>query len=479
MSQALVVVIVWLGLPCILPALATARRSPAAVFLAPLAGAFMTAVAAALELGVGLSLLTWYVVVAVTANAAAAWWLAVGQSRPRADPPWTWFILTLAVVLGALIAPLTGLRAGIIGYDGNAIWLTHALMVSGGHHALLTGLQNPAYSFSNPDYPPLVPAAGALAFTAYGHGDLRVAVEVTALLTACALGVVGAGVAAVGSGRRPLSHIAAVAVAGSVCVVGFAVTGTYYALGGYADLLWSAAAVGAVVWGLVLPRSTQALAVAWICAAVASLTKNEGLTTALVVLVMISLRYRPPTPSRRRRLRAQPESQGRPEVAMWPTVRRWAERAAFVAVPALPGLAWAGLVRLIGLHDAFFGSSSAESSASRAIAAAHGMAAHITVMPVALAVLVAGCCFVRTDRGHALLGHPAWLWAACLLSLAIIFATYVFGSYEIHWWLSTSVARTTIFAQLMLYTDLAIWLIIASGGPAALGSDRVALQRER
>jgi hypothetical protein len=472
-NQALVVVIEWLGVPGILPAVAVARRSPAVIFLAPLLGAGMTAVAAELELGIGLSLLTWYVVVAVTVNAAAAaWWLAVGRSRRRPGPPWTWSILTSAVVLGALIASLTGLRTGIIGYDGNAIWLTHALMVSGGHHALLTDLQNPAYSFSNPDYPPLVPAAGALAFALFGHGHLRVAVEVTALLNACALGVVGAGVAAIGSRGRPLSRIAAVAVAASVCVVGFAVTGNYYAFGGYADLLWSAAAVGAVVWGLVLPRSTQALAVAWICAAVASLTKNEGLATALVVLVLISLRYRPPTLSWRRWLPARPENRGRPEAAVWPTVQGWAERAAFVAVPALPGLAWAGLVRLIGLHDAFFGSSSAESSATRAVAAVHGMAANLIVMPVALAVLVAGCCFVRTDREHALLGNPAWLWAACLLSLAIIFTTYVFGSYEIHWWLRTSVARTTIFAQLVLYTDLAIWLIIALGGDASRARSR-------
>ena len=71
-------------------------------------------------------------------------------------------------MLGALIVPLTALRAGIIGYDGNAIWLTHTLMVSGGHHELLAGLQNAAYRFSNPDYPPLVPAAGALAFALFG-----------------------------------------------------------------------------------------------------------------------------------------------------------------------------------------------------------------------------------------------------------------------------------------------------------------------
>ena len=95
------------------------------------------------------------------------------------------------------------------------------------------------------------------------------------------------------------------------------------------------------------------------------------------------------------------------------------------------------------------------------------MAAHLAVAPVAVAVLVAGCCFLRRDRERARLGNPAWLWTACLVSLAIIFATYVFGASEIHGWLQNSVDRTTIFAQVLLYADLAIWLVIASGGGAA------------
>jgi hypothetical protein len=34
----------------------------------------------------------------------------------------------------------------------------------------------------------------------------------------------------------------------------------------------------------------------------------------------------------------------------------------------------------------------------------------------------------------------------------------VSGSPEIHWWLATSVTRTTI-ARVLLYADLAIWLV--------------------
>jgi hypothetical protein len=477
-SGAIVVLIGGLGIPAILPAIAMAGWSPALVFLAPLLGAGMAAVGAELEFGVGGTLITWYVVVAAAVNVAAV----VAMARrpppgllPQAGRPWMWSALTVVVVLGALAVPLSGLRAGIIGYDGNAIWLTHTLMVSGGHHELLTGLRNPAYAFSNPDYPPLVPAAGALAFRLVGQGDLRVAVEVTALLTACALGVAGAGVAAVASQGRLLARVAVLVAAAAVCMVGFAVTETYYAVGGYADLLWSAAAVAAVVWGLVVPRSAQALAIAWACAAVASLSKNEGLTTALVVLALIAVRYRPLALSRLRRLAGRPAGGDRPGAAGWLVARGWAERAAFVVGPALPGLAWAGLARLIGLRDAFFVASSTQSPLARAHATILGVAPHLIVLPVAAAVLAAGYLLVRRDRERARLAQPAWLWAACLLYLAIIVATYVLGSPEIGWWLRTSVGRTTIFPQLLLYTDLAIWMVIACQGlapPDAAGRAR-------
>jgi len=142
----------------------------------------------------------------------------------------------------------------------------------------------------------------------------------------------------------------------------------------------------------------------------------------------------------------------------------WTERAAFVVVPALPGLAWAAMTRLVGLQDAFFRSSSTESLVSRADATIAAMAAHLAVAPVALAVLLTGCCLLRRDRERARLGNPAWLWTACLASLAIIFATYVFGAFEIHGWLQNSVDRTTIFAQVLLYADLAIWPVIALDG---------------
>jgi len=448
--KAFVVLAVGLAAAGLLPALAVARRPVVVIFLAPLTGAGLAAVAAVIEFGVGGTLPADYLGVAIAVNVAVvAWWLTAGRTvRPSAGPRWWWSVATLAVVLGCLAIPMNDLRVPAIGGDPNNIWLTHALLAYGGHHAYFTGLQSVGYRFSEPDYPPLVPSVEALAFKFYGLGDLHLGVDMTLLLTACALGVVAAGiaaagVAAAGSSERQSAPIAGIAAAGAICLVGFAVAGIT-AANGYTDLLWAAAAVGAVIWGLVLPRGAQALGVAWICAAVASLTKNEGLTTALVILVLIALRYRPLT-------------------LHGPQLRGWADRAALVLGPALPGLAWAGTMHLLGVNDVFFTSGSGQPLLSRAAATVASIGACLAIAPVALAALLAGCWFLRGDRERARFGNPAWLWVAGLGSLTILFVTYVIGKIEIHAWLATSVTRTTIFAQVLLYSDLAIWLVIAAG----------------
>lgn len=447
--NAFLVLVVVLAAAGLLPALAVARQSVVVVFLAPLTGAGLAAVAAVIEFGVGGTLPEDYLWVAIAVNAAVvAWWLTAGRTVRPVTGPWWWSVATVAAVLGGLVIPVNDLRVPAIGADPGNIWLTHALLAYGGHHEYFTGLQGVGYRFSNPDYPPLVPAVEALAFKFRGLADLHLGVDITLLLTACALGVVAVGIAtagvaaAVSSGRQS-APIAGIVAAGAICLVGFAVSGVD-AADGYTDLLWAAAAVAAVIWGLVLPRGPVALGVAWICALAASLTKNEGLTTALVILVLIALRYRP------LRLRG-------------PQLRDWAERIAFAVVPALPGLAWAGTMHELGVTDNFFTSGSGESLGIRASTTVSGIAAHLhAVGPVAVAVLLVGCLFLRGDRERDGFGNPAWLWLACLGSLTILFVTYLVGKIEINAWLASSAMRTTTFAQVLLYADIAIWLVIAA-----------------
>jgi hypothetical protein len=459
--NALLIVLAALGGAGLLPALVLARRSPVLVFLAPLIGACMAAVGAEFELGVGGSLRTCFIAVAAAVNTiAVVWWLVAGRLRRWPSPPWWWSLVAVIVVLGALTYPLLGLRGQLVGgRDPNTIWLTHALMISGGHHQLLAALRNPVYQFTNPDYPPLVPAAGALAFAYLGRGDLYVAIDMTEYMNAAALGVLATGIALAARRAGVVANALAILAGGAIAVVGFAVAGRP-GIDGYADLLWAAAAAAAIIWGLVLPQSPQALVISWLCAVTASLTKNEGLTTSLIIIVLVALRYRP-----LRRPRWS-QRQGR-RVTVLRTARRWAERGALVAVPALPGLTWAWQIRGLGLHNAFFVTSGLESLSVRASHAASGIAGHLTVAPVAFGVLIAGSLIMRADRRRAGLANPAWLWLACLGSLLVIFGTYVFGGLEIDSWLQASVSRTTIFAQLLLYADLAVWLVLAADVAAA------------
>lgn len=480
--NAVIVLVAGLAGPGLLPAAAVARWSPATAFLAPLIGAAMAAVAAELELALAGSLVTWYLVVAVTVNVAVAAYLARWKVRSRARegapraaaPAVAWSAAVTVLILAVLAVPLTALRAPAFGWDAEQIWLTHALMISGGHHAMLTGLTNPAYLTSNPDYPPLVSAAGAMAFAFYGQANLHIAVDMTVLLQACALGVVGAGLATVGRDRRLLTQVAAAVAGAAVCLAGFAIAGPY-GTDGYADLLWAAAAAGAVSWGLMLPKSSQALGIACTCAAVASLTKNEGLATGVIALVLIAVRYRPVAWARLAALTGRDH----PSVGWREAGRRWAERACLVVLPALPALAWAVLTRSLGIGDLFFKSSvffvppPRESIAERADVTFQGMAAHLAVAPVAAAMLLLGGLFLRRDRERAGLSNPGWLWTVWLGSLVVIFVIYLKGPLEIHGWINNSVNRTTIFGQLVLYAELAGWLVIAVD--AAFSADRTAV----
>jgi hypothetical protein len=56
---------------------------------------------------------------------------------------------------------------------------------------------------------------------------------------------------------------------------------------------------------------------------------------------------------------------------------------------------------------------------------------------------------------------------SCGYSLAVIFGTYLIGGLPIDHWLANSVNRTTIFAQVVLYTDIAVWLVLAAEGASS------------
>ena len=228
---------------------------------------------------------------------------------------------------------------------------------------------------------------------------------------------------------------------------------------GDADLLWAASAVAAIVIGLLLPRSGPHLFAAWICATVAGLSKNEGFITALVILALLAVRYIP-APSRiGHAARKQPARWGVfSSASVWQT---WAIRVACALIMALPGLFWAAYVKYKGIGSDFIGSSG-QSARLRLHATASAVWENLHVLPLAAAIAVLGALALRRTRRRLEVGNDGWMWVVVAASIVALLITYVFGAPEIHWWLSTSANRTTIFAQLALYSDMAVWLAIAA-----------------
>lgn len=450
--------------PAIVPTLALVGARPMTVFLVPLVGAVLAALAAVMEAALGGSLLFWFVVLAVVANAAALVraWPQITALLPtrfrRPDPggdhrrtwrwPSVWSCLIVVVIAAAVAWPLQALRSPIIGYDGYAIWTLHALFVYGGHHLLRGDLTNPAYAFSNPSYPPLVPAGGALGFYANGGPDLRLAAVITGVLNACSLATVGCALAALpGSASRVPGRLVALAAGGCVCLIGFGLAGVY-GVGGYADLLWAAAALAAVVTGLFLPPSTVMMSGAWVCATVAALTKNEGFVVAVLIFVLLAARAN-----------ANRLPKSRAALTAW---LRWFVRVGVIAgVMALPGVAWYAFVRGAGIGSDFVGRSS-QSLGVRFHATALAIWANMHVLPLAVVIAVAGSVALLSTRRRLRLGNDLWLWAVVAGSMVALVVTYVFGHFKIDWWLSDSANRTTVFADLALYCDMAVWLVVVA-----------------
>ena len=462
--------------PAVLPALALLGARTTTVFIAPLVGAVFAAVAAELEAAVGSTLLTWYVILVVLANVAALAWLRHrfaalakaqrtqlrtldGRTPRRWAWPSGWSWATVAVMALAAAWPLQVLRAPILGYDAYAIWTLHSMLIFGGHNVLQGALTDPIYNFSQPNYPPLVPAVGALGFVAEGGVDLRLAEILTAVLNSCALAAAGCAIAESAAAHgRALARVVSLGAGACICLIGFGLSASF-GVSGYADLLWAASGLAAILFGLVLPPSIRNLAAAWLCATVAGLSKTEGFLAACMILGLLTVRYvpRPVTPLSA--LRQNAAGVRRAVGIVW---ARWAVTVVvFAVVMVLPGLFWVGYVRYEKIGTSFVGTSP-QSVAFRSGATASGLWDNLHVLPLAVGVALVGAVVLSGRRRRLALASDVWLWIVLAGSLAALVITYIFGAFEIHWWLSTSANRTTIFENLTAYGDMAVWLTVAA-----------------
>lgn len=430
-----------LCLPGVIPAVALSGMEPATLFLIPLAGAVMAALAAILEFGVTGSLVGWFIPIAIVANLASAVYLVRRRPRRRASGPSPlWQPVGLAVVLAGVSWPLLALQVPNIGFDAHATWMVHTALIWNGHQAM-TRLASPYYTLSsNSSYPPLVPAAGALGYAASGHLSERLAVAITVLLNASAVGLVGTGLLrTVPPGAPRNRRLGAMVVAFLFCGAVFGIAGIY-ATNGYADLLWSAGALAATVYGLVLPREWRNLAVAWLALLVASLTKDEGFLVGIAISLLIAARYAWPVAA--------------------PRVRWLLQFGAMAVGPLIPAAVWFALIHEKGISSGYFGSGGTEALSMRLAATSVTVSHQLYGGVAALIVLVLGALRLRQRRSGLGLANPAWLWTAALAGLALVGATYVLGAIPIHWWLWTSIDRSTIFVQMVFLAGMTLWMLV-------------------
>lgn len=419
------------------PALAVGGLSPSTPFLIPLATALIAGTGAIGEFLAPGSFAVWFVAAALVLNGAAVAVLMGGRrGRRRSRRGWSgWDWLQLVVITAAVSWPLMVLTAPIIGYDTQAIWLLHAAMVYAGHPTLVRDLTNHLYFLTNPDYPPLAPASMAVGYLVGGGVDQHVAVVVVAALNASATGLTATGILRlVPEGLSPWRRAASLATAAALCDAVFGVGGQY-ALNGYADVLWTTAAASAAVFGVLLPVSRRNLGIAAFCLAVAAITKNEGMVMPLAIGLLMAWR-------------------------VWNPVRggRQAVRALLVAGgPFLPAAVWALAVRARHINDAFFASGSHETASYRLGVTIPAVWDHIYLLPVAAAVAVTGWLVLGPERRSLGAGPSRHLWIVFAWALFTLVGVYTFGSLSIHWWLSHSVGRTTMFMNVVMLIDMVAW----------------------
>jgi hypothetical protein len=487
-GPATLVAVAVLAAAGLLPVLALVGLRWITVPLLPLAGAVVAALAATGYLATGGTFMAWFV------GLAALGWAVVGGLwllRP-ARRPWVggtpttvvsdgWHRATGLVgavaVLGACAWCLRGLATPTVGFDARALWLMRGGWFLQSHHQLMVNMRVPYLGIGQSAYPPLVSAVTATAWSLTGDHSPRLGVTVMALLNTCALATAAFGIVelgrrsaralagAVGTGRssdgqapprgRPRAWSAAVLHAPCIAGVAAAVLLVFVAFGvtepfatnGYADPIWSIAAVGAVVFGLQLGSDRSDLGVTALLLLVAGLSKDEGFATAVALIALVALRglVTIPGPERRRR--------------GWRPVAVGAVELAAVG-------AWPALMHAIHARGASTVSSPPRDIGHRAVVVFHGMSPYLHVLVLAIPVAVLGGVALARVRRSSAVANDLWAWAALVVGLLAVVGAYTTESGSIEFWLLGTVHRVTEFPVLCSWWIVAAWAVVASGVPA-------------
>jgi hypothetical protein len=456
----------------VLPAIGLARFRLVAIPLAPLAGAVIASLAVTAMAAVDGSVFIWYVILSLLGAAVVllCWW-RFPRSRPwgsglhHSDARG----LYVAAGLGSLVVCVIGLsalKAPMTGFDTRDIWLLHPVWYLQGHAKTLATLRSAAYQWNHPPYPPLIGGSVALTWFITGANSVRLGVVMVTLLNGLAVFAIGIAVVDVASrlagmgedaSQRLRTHTAGVVLTVGIVLVAFSTAGVIIS-DGYADVLWSCAAVGAVAYGLVLPLAASNVGAAAILVSVAGLTKLEGSLTAAVIVGLIAARLLL-TLRGSGWVRASMGAGGF-AIALWTVIA-----------------AWPLAIRMLGaLPNVPIGGARVGNDASRLSATVHGAALwaqpHLVVLGLAVLVALVGAYSLRDTRRGAGLGNDLWGWATVCAALAVVVVAYVVGPGSAPGWIHSSILRTTIFPCLEAWWIMTTWAVLAVHGTRSSNAER-------
>lgn len=442
LTVAVVLALVALVVAGVPVAYAVTRHVVVAAVLAPLVTALQCTVAAVAMVLVGGPFGVWLAIATLASWGSAA--LVVRRPRPAMP---SLGVVDVAVMYVPLLLPALLVRRPPVAWDARSIWWFHASWIEGDSDAFRDALANPALAYSHPDYPPLVPATIAGAWTSTGGSGLWIAQAVSTVLTLSAVAMLAYAVRHLVPTARPMvARLLALGVA-----LGLWATADYGIAAGYVDHLWAAALAGAVVLlfidGSIVGADGRSgsghgghLALAVLLATVAALTKNEGMVAAVIVAVLFTVRAR-------HRLR----------------------RAAWMWLPVAAGLVWAMVAR-------GFGATSDLSSSPRIGQLTSGdleplgriprtlttFGGHVGwVLAGTLVVSVVGAVTLRRSRRSMGLVSAVWPWLVIVGFGVGLLATYVISPYDIGWHLATSADRVGVLLLLVALAVVASWVLVA------------------
>jgi hypothetical protein len=423
-----------------------------------------------------------------------------GNGRPTGQGVRSYLAAGLVGGVAVVVAigwGLRGLATPTVGFDARAVWVMRAGWFLQSHQQLLIKLRVPDVILIQSAYPPLVSAAASLAWRVAGDQSVRLGVVVIALLNACALAV--AAFALVEAGRRvawrlsgtvpepvgpvrpadvePVGPVepadteqvapvhrrrapslpwvpmaVGVVVAVLLVLVAAGITEPFLT-NGYADPIWSLAALGAVAYGLQMAMGRSDQGAALILILVAGLSKNEGLVVAVALVVLVGVRAVVTLSAEQRRR------------------RHWV-RPVVTAVVELAVLGtWPLLMRVIHARGESTTFSPLGQWGSRADATFHGFAPYLHVLVLALPVAVVGGLALSGLRRRTGLANDLWAWAGLVCGLVAVGGALVVGTGAILPWLETTVHRITEFSAMEGWWIIAVWAVVASGAlvPAGAG----------